>query len=101
MLIALGIFFVVPNLTGNTVIASQTISQAELSKHNSESDCWVAYGNEVYDITSFLPNHPGSPQAIIPYCGTSNNFENAFNAKHGANNSYKIPKVGTFKGNLA
>ncbi|MEK6927261.1 MAG: cytochrome b5-like heme/steroid binding domain-containing protein [Nanoarchaeota archaeon] len=100
LVLALGLFILIPKLTGNSISSSQTISLAELSKHNSPSDCWVSYGNEVYDITSFLPNHPGKPEAIIPFCGTSDNFENAFNNKHGENNSYKIPKVGTFKGNL-
>lgn len=100
VLIAIVAAFFFSSPTGNAVSDTQTISQSELSKHNSESDCWVSYGNEVYDITSFLPNHPGGSQAILPFCGTSKDFENAFNTKHGADNSYKIPKVGTFKGTL-
>jgi len=61
----------------------EAISVQELSIHSSRDDCWVAYEGNVYDITDFLPRHPGTPEAIIPYCGTSNEFEAAFVDQHG------------------
>jgi len=36
------------------------ISLEELAVHNTRYDCWVAYNGKVYDITTFLPVHPGS-----------------------------------------
>ncbi len=67
--------------------------------HNTASDCWVAYDNKVYDITAFLPNHPGGAGQISPYCGTSGAFDTAFTNKHGTS---KVPVLEnqTFKGNL-
>lgn len=77
------------------------ISQSELSLHNIESDCWVSYKGEVYDVTSFLPKHPGSAQAIILYCGTSSEFEQAFEGKHGTFKVETLRQQGMFKGELS
>jgi len=41
----------------------------EVSKHNKESDCWVILNEKVYDVTKFLPDHPGGRKAIVVYAG--------------------------------
>ena len=42
----------------------------EVSKHVSDSDCWVIIGEDVYDVvTKFLPDHPGGKKAIILLAG--------------------------------
>lgn len=81
-------------------VLDNSISASELSKHNSQSDCWVAYQGKVYDLTSFLPLHPGSARAIIPYCGTSSQFENAFTNQHGTSQVRALINEGIYKGNL-
>ena len=55
------------------------IELEDISPHNSESDCWVAYDGKVYDITEFLGKHK-SP--LSKYCGTSTEFEEAYMGKH-------------------
>lgn len=91
----------VPDSTSGKVTVEQ------LAQHNSKSDCWVAYAGKVYDITSFLPYHPGGINRIAPYCGTSNEFQNAFTQQHGTRKVSLLMTVGTFmgdfeaKGNLA
>jgi len=72
----------------------------ELSNHNSKEDCWVAYQGKVYDITLFLPKHPGSADAITPFCGTSTEFENAFTDQHGTSKVNLFLKEGIYKGNI-
>jgi len=78
-----------------------------LSVHSSQSDCWIGYNGKVYDITSWLPVHPGSAAAILPYCGTSKEFTDAFTKKHGTSKVSKLMKVGILigdfeiKGNVA
>jgi cytochrome b involved in lipid metabolism len=59
------------------------ISLSDLSSHKSQNDCWVAYQGKVYDVTAFLPLHPGGPAAILKYCGTASEFETGFTNKHG------------------
>ena len=44
-------------------------TREEVAKHATEDDCWIIVDNNVYDVTSFLPEHPGSPQAILEFAG--------------------------------
>ena len=34
-------------------------SKDEVAKHSKEDDCWCIIGGEIYDVTKFLPDHPG------------------------------------------
>ncbi|MFA5106387.1 MAG: cytochrome b5-like heme/steroid binding domain-containing protein [Candidatus Micrarchaeia archaeon] len=77
------------------------ISASELAAHNSASDCWVAFQGKVYDITSFVPNHPGGPGRLIPLCGTSSQFEAAFTVKHGMSKVAVLESVGVYKGTFS
>ena len=77
------------------------ISLSELTSPNSRNDCWISYGGKVYDITSFLPKHPGSAGAIIPYCGTSTDFEEAFGGQHGTSQVNRLFREGGLMGDLA
>lgn len=79
---------------------NEKISLSELSAHNSKGDCWVSYKRQVYDITSWLPIHPGSSAAIEPYCGTAEEFERAFEGQHGTSKVETLKKMGTYKGEL-
>jgi cytochrome b involved in lipid metabolism len=45
------------------------LSVPEISKHNSSSDCWLIISGNVYNVTSFIPIHPGGSREIISYCG--------------------------------
>ncbi|KAI9618888.1 hypothetical protein H4Q26_012142 [Puccinia striiformis f. sp. tritici PST-130] len=41
----------------------------DLTKHNSSNDCWVSYQGKVYNISSFLPDHPGGDGLLLQYAG--------------------------------
>jgi cytochrome b involved in lipid metabolism len=43
-------------------------------------DCWSAINGSVYNLTSFVGNHPGG-QAILKICGKDGSA--IFNAQHG------------------
>lgn len=45
------------------------LTMSEISKHNSGSDCWLLISGKVYDVTAFIPMHPGGESTIITYCG--------------------------------
>jgi len=49
--------------------STATISKENIAKHSSKDDCWVVVNGNVYNVTSYIPNHPGGPQQIIPLCG--------------------------------
>lgn len=66
---------VTPVDTGKTAL---TIG--EVAKHNSQSDCYIIVRDSVYDVTKFIPNHPGGPGKIVPLCGKD--ATSAFTGQH-------------------
>ncbi|KAK4705053.1 L-lactate dehydrogenase (cytochrome), partial [Phenoliferia sp. Uapishka_3] len=55
---------------GVTAINKETfLDGAEVSKHNSAESTWVVISGLVYDVTTFLENHPGGAEAITPHAG--------------------------------
>ena len=47
-------------------------SQAEISAHKGvETGVWVTYRNGVYDITEFLPQHPGGTEKLLLAAGAA------------------------------
>ncbi|ESZ90205.1 putative mitochondrial cytochrome b2 [Sclerotinia borealis F-4128] len=41
----------------------------EVAEHNSGESCWVIVHGKAYDVTEFLPEHPGGPKIILKYAG--------------------------------
>ena len=77
-----------------------SISREELSENNNGDSCWVAYQGQVYDLTDWLRQHPGGAQAILPNCGTAEQFEEAYNERHGERDSglLRNQPIGEFNG---
>lgn len=46
------------------------VSAAELARHNSRADCWIAVHGEVYDVTRYIDEHPAPTATIVNVCGT-------------------------------
>ena len=46
-----------------------------MAKHNSPSDCWVVLYGQVYDLTPFLPQHPGGSRSILALAGQDATIE--------------------------
>ena len=40
-----------------------------LASHNTTTSCLVGLGGHVYDMTSFLPAHPGSQETVLVHAG--------------------------------
>lgn len=55
--------------TLNTETADQeAYTVDEVKDHNSKDDCWTIINGNVYDITSYVPRHPGGDE-ILRACG--------------------------------
>jgi len=59
-----------PTVPESSTISPKTstakmISYEELSKHNTINDCWIAVREKVYNVTSWIPDHPGGSDFIV------------------------------------
>ncbi|XP_073132485.1 cytochrome B5-like protein [Henckelia pumila] len=48
--------------------ASKVYAKAEVSLHNKRTDCWIIIKEKVYDVTSYVEEHPGG-DAILTHAG--------------------------------
>ena len=53
----------------------------DVAEHNTIGNCWTIIENEVYNLTSFISNHPGGLAAISKLCGKDGS--EIFNNQHG------------------
>ncbi|XP_059312414.1 cytochrome b5-like [Lycium ferocissimum] len=42
---------------------------SEVSVHNKKDDCWLVISGKVYDVTSFLDDHPGGDDVLLTATG--------------------------------
>ncbi len=67
-----------------------TFTEEELKKHNKDSDrVWVNFKNGIYDITDFIPSHPGGNVILS---GAGNSIEPFWKiyAVHHTNETYEL-----------
>lgn len=83
-LVSLGILN--PGQVGNTTPTSNvnnqnklSLTKIELAKHNSSKSCWLLISGKIYDVTTFLNQHPGNASTILPSCGKD--ATSAYNTK--------------------
>ena len=65
---------------GNTEV-NKGMTSADVAMHSDATSCWAIINGNVYDLTSWIPKHPGGPGAILKLCGTNGSEE--FNEQHG------------------
>ncbi|EDW02069.1 cytochrome b5 [Drosophila grimshawi] len=55
----------------------KTFTRADVAKHNTNKDTWLLIHNSIYDVTSFLNEHPGGEEVLIEQAGkdATENFE--------------------------
>lgn len=64
-----GSFWLPKSEGGEAVAADKVIRSIELAKHAQQKDCWMAINRNVYDLSTYLPQHPSPPDVIVPWCG--------------------------------
>lgn len=72
--------------------AISTITATQVARHNARESCWSVINSNVYDLTSWIPNHPGGEQAILQLCGTDGSEK--FNGQHGGSEKQAIILAG-------
>lgn len=56
---------------GPTIQPSSAVyTPAEVAQHATREDCWLILDGSVYNVTAYLPDHPGGPESIIGACGS-------------------------------
>jgi len=50
-------------------VSEKKFTTTEVTKHSSANDCWVIISEKVYDLTAYIPMHPGGQSEIINRCG--------------------------------
>ncbi|KAI1203904.1 mitochondrial cytochrome b2 [Nemania serpens] len=50
-------------------MVEKLISAEEVAKHTAPESCWVVLYGNVYDVTEFLPSHPGGSKIILQLAG--------------------------------
>lgn len=58
----------------------KTVTWEEVQRHNTKKDCWLVVDDKVYDVSKFIPYHPGG-SILARYAG--NDATDAFYAFHG------------------
>ncbi|XP_061973989.1 cytochrome b5 isoform X2 [Populus nigra] len=55
----------------------------EAAQHNTPQDCWVVIDGKVYDVGSYLDEHPGGDDVILATTGkdATDEFEDAGHSK--------------------
>ncbi|KAL8157363.1 cytochrome b5 [Apium graveolens] len=55
----------------------------EVSLHNSQDDCWVTIDGKVYDVSSYMDEHPGGDDVLLAATGkdATDEFEDAGHSK--------------------
>ncbi|GMY11812.1 cytochrome b5 [Fagus crenata] len=62
---------------------SKLYTMQEASEHNTKDDCWVVIDGKVYDVTSYLDEHPGGDDVVLVATGkdATDDFEDAGHSK--------------------
>ncbi|KAL4809822.1 FMN-dependent dehydrogenase-domain-containing protein [Aspergillus unguis] len=54
----------------NTMGSEKTLLSAQdIAARNTPDNCWVVINGEVWDLTTFVPAHPGGSSIILKYAG--------------------------------
>lgn len=61
-------------------VKKRTVTKEELSRHKSESDCWIAIHGLVFNVTPYLDFHPGGQEELMR--GAGKDATDLFNQVH-------------------
>lgn len=78
-------------------MSAKLYTRAEVTKHNSNKDCWLIIHNNIYDVTAFLNEHPGGEEVLLEQGGRdgTENFEDVGHSSDAREmmNKYKVGEL--------
>lgn len=45
-------------------VGKETFTLEEIATHNKQEDCWIIVNGKVYDVTSYIDEHPGGTSIL-------------------------------------
>lgn len=63
------LYSVVPSSISIMSDTNKIYTTEDVESHKTSTSCWVSRGNKVYDVSNFLPDHPGGDDLILKYAG--------------------------------
>jgi len=75
-----------------TPTSNKTYSMKQVRKHKTATNCWTVVGKSVYNVTAWIPQHPGGKAPIIGMCGKR--ATTAFRAVHRSSPTAKATLAG-------
>lgn len=64
----------------DTETSGTGLTSADVAAHNTPTDCWTIIKSDVYDLTSYIQQHPGGAGALTNLCGID--ATSAFESQH-------------------
>ena len=84
-------------VTTATATQAKNYTLAQIAQHPNAQSCWTAVNGGVYDVTSWINQHPGGSEAILGMCGRDASAD--YNDQHGGErrpaNELATFKIGT------
>ncbi|KAF4664579.1 hypothetical protein FOL47_005066 [Perkinsus chesapeaki] len=56
-------------MAGSSSTGGVKLTMDEVAKHTTKDDCWIVVNGMVYNVTEWLPKHPGGPEIILQHAG--------------------------------
>ncbi len=76
---------------------STSYTAEQVSEHSTQGDCWTIVNKSVYNITAYVPQHPGGISEITKICGKDGTSLFEGNREHDATADTQLArlKIGT------
>ncbi|XP_055921813.1 cytochrome b5 [Eupeodes corollae] len=78
-------------------MSAKLFTRAEVTKHNTNKDCWLVIHNNIYDVTAFLNEHPGGEEVLLEQAGRdgTESFEDVGHSSDAREmmNKYKVGEL--------
>lgn len=72
---------------------SNTFTASDVATHSTQNDCWTTINNGVYNITAYVPQHPGGVAEITKICGKDGTSLFEGNREHDATADAQLARL--------